>query len=304
VGFVLSKMESAGNRVNILVLDACRDNPFSSSRSANRGLTVVEAPKGSLVVYATAPGSVAADGKGRNGVFTSAFLKNLEESPDMDIELFMRNVRKDVMAQTGNEQVPWTSSSLTESVAFKAGSLTEKSVTRPQTDNSITEAPENKTETTPKKEDTTVSTTKTEENPQLKASFDFILEYKGHTYYMSKQTATWNEAKEICEKNGGHLVTITSTEENEAIITCLKAKKINKDVWIGYTDSREERNWEWITGEESSFTYWAKNEPNNFNNTNEDYAQIWISTNPLRIWLYHWNDARQSSWSLFILEIE
>jgi len=106
VGFVLSKMESAGNRVNILILDACRDNPFSSSRSGNRGLTVVEAPKGSLIVYATAPGSVAADGKGRNGVFTGAFLKNLDKDPAMDIELFMRSVRKDVMTETGNEQVP------------------------------------------------------------------------------------------------------------------------------------------------------------------------------------------------------
>jgi len=102
VGFVLSKMESAGNRVNILILDACRDNPFSSSRSGNRGLTVVEAPKGSLIVYATAPGSVAADGKGRNGVFTGAFLKNLKSNPAMDIELFMRNVRKDVMRRETN----------------------------------------------------------------------------------------------------------------------------------------------------------------------------------------------------------
>jgi multiple sugar transport system substrate-binding protein len=119
VGFVLSKMESAGNRINILMLDACRDNPFRSFRSATRGLTVVEAPKGSLIVYATAPGSVAADGKGRNGIFTGAFLNNLEKNPEMDVELFIRNVRKDVMVETGNEQVPWTSSSLTESVSFK-----------------------------------------------------------------------------------------------------------------------------------------------------------------------------------------
>jgi multiple sugar transport system substrate-binding protein len=119
VGFVLAKMETAGNRINILILDACRDNPFRSFRSASRGLTVVEAPKSSLIVYATAPGSVAADGKGRNGVFTGALLKNLDKNPDMDIELFIRNVRKDVMVETGNEQVPWTSSSLTESISFR-----------------------------------------------------------------------------------------------------------------------------------------------------------------------------------------
>jgi multiple sugar transport system substrate-binding protein len=126
VGFVLAKMETAGNRINILILDACRDNPFRSFRSASRGLTVVEAPKSSLIVYATAPGSVAADGKGRNGVFTGALLKNLDKNPDMDIELFIRNVRKDVMVETGNDQVPWTSSSLTESISFKGVSKEPK----------------------------------------------------------------------------------------------------------------------------------------------------------------------------------
>ncbi|MBW8004048.1 MAG: hypothetical protein FVQ80_18990 [Planctomycetes bacterium] len=66
-GLVLGKMESAGNRTNIVILDACRDNPFQRSfRSSSRGLAVVEAPRGSLVVYATSPGSVAAEGKGRS----------------------------------------------------------------------------------------------------------------------------------------------------------------------------------------------------------------------------------------------
>ncbi len=61
-GLILSKMESAGNETNIVILDACRDNPFKRSfRSSSRGLAVVEAPKGSLVIYATAPGSVAAE---------------------------------------------------------------------------------------------------------------------------------------------------------------------------------------------------------------------------------------------------
>jgi len=128
VGFILSKMESAGNRVNILILDACKDNPFSSSRSTNRGLTVVEAPKGSLIVYATAPGSVAADGKGRNGVFTGALLKNLEKNPELDVELFIRNVRKDVIVEAGNEQVPWTSSSLTGGISLK-GTMVESTTT-------------------------------------------------------------------------------------------------------------------------------------------------------------------------------
>ncbi len=132
VGFVLSKMESAGNRINIMILDACRDNPFRSFRTATRGLTVVEAPKSSLIVYATAPGSVAADGKGRNGVFTGALLKNLGKNASLDIELFIRRVRKDVMVETGNDQVPWTSSSLTESISLKGSSGEETVASVPQ----------------------------------------------------------------------------------------------------------------------------------------------------------------------------
>ncbi len=73
---VLSKMESAGNNTNIIILDACRVNPFDRFfRAPARGLAVVEAPSGSLVVYATAPGATAAEGRGRNGIFTGVFLR-------------------------------------------------------------------------------------------------------------------------------------------------------------------------------------------------------------------------------------
>lgn len=116
---VLSKMESAGNRTNIVILDACRDNPFSRSfRSASRGLAVVDAPRGSLVVYATAPGSVSADGSGKNGIFTGALLKHIRES-GIDIEMMLREVRRDVMAETNNAQIPWSSSSLTGNFYFR-----------------------------------------------------------------------------------------------------------------------------------------------------------------------------------------
>jgi hypothetical protein len=65
-GLILGKMEDAGNQINIVILDACRDNPFARRfRSARRGLARMDAPKGSLVAYATSPGSVAADGTDR-----------------------------------------------------------------------------------------------------------------------------------------------------------------------------------------------------------------------------------------------
>ena len=115
---ILQKMETAVNRTNIVILDACRDNPFARSfRSGSRGLSVVDAPSGSLVIYATAPESTAADGKGRNGIFTGAFLKHMR-TPGQDIEVMLRDVRRDVERETASKQTPWSSSSLTEPFYF------------------------------------------------------------------------------------------------------------------------------------------------------------------------------------------
>ncbi|MCW8924609.1 MAG: caspase family protein [Gammaproteobacteria bacterium] len=128
-GLVLSKMESAGNPLNIVILDACRNNPFARSyRSANTGLAQMDAPKGSLIVYATSPGNVAADGDGRNGLFTKHLLKNMA-SPDTDVELMMRKVRIGVLDDTGGKQVPWSSSSLQGGFAFNPGKKYKYDVT-------------------------------------------------------------------------------------------------------------------------------------------------------------------------------
>lgn len=112
VGSILAKMESAGNALNLLILDACRNNPFPSSfRSSSRGLARVEAPVGSLVVYSTAPGNVAADGDGRNGVFTGALLQQLR-TQGQSLTQTIRRTRAAVVQATGGKQVPWESSSL------------------------------------------------------------------------------------------------------------------------------------------------------------------------------------------------
>lgn len=110
--FILSKMESAGNKLNILILDACRDNPFQRSfRSGARGLARMDAPRGSLVVYSTAPGKTAADGGGRNGIFTKHLIRAIRESK-LEIAHLLRQVRKGVSTETRGAQVPWESSSL------------------------------------------------------------------------------------------------------------------------------------------------------------------------------------------------
>ncbi len=118
---VLAGMEEAGNRVNIVILDACRNNPFARSwRSAASGLAQMSAPAGSFVAFATAPGSVAADGSGRNGLFTENLLRSLRE-PDSDIDRVFTRVTAGVARTTANKQVPWKSSSLTGEFRFRGG---------------------------------------------------------------------------------------------------------------------------------------------------------------------------------------
>lgn len=117
---VLSVMDYARNRLNIVILDACRNNPFARSyRSANRGLARMNAPQGTLVAYATAPGQVAQDGDGNNSPYTSA-LTRMMQRPNLVIEQMFKSVRRNVMAATHNRQIPWESSSLTDDFFFSA----------------------------------------------------------------------------------------------------------------------------------------------------------------------------------------
>jgi hypothetical protein len=109
---VLDKMEQAGNRLNIVILDACRDNPFSRSfRSKQSGLAQMDAPSGMLIAFATSPGAVAYDGEGANGVYTKHLLRNLS-LPGLPVELVLKRVREGVSKDTDNRQIPWESSSL------------------------------------------------------------------------------------------------------------------------------------------------------------------------------------------------
>ena len=116
---VLKVMEESRSRVNIVVLDACRDNPFSrGTRSLTRGLALMPAPSGTLIAYATGPGAVAADGTGRNGLFTGELLRAMRV-PGVDIIDVFRNVIGAVRQQTGGRQVPWVHSSLDSYFYFR-----------------------------------------------------------------------------------------------------------------------------------------------------------------------------------------
>jgi hypothetical protein len=101
-----------GQRVNIMIVDACRDNPLARSwRSSSRGLAKMDAPTGTFIAFSTAPGRVAADGTGRNSPFTKNFLKALNQ-PNQPIERVFKAVRRAVLEETGGLQTPWENSSL------------------------------------------------------------------------------------------------------------------------------------------------------------------------------------------------
>jgi Caspase domain len=126
VGHVLGKMESANNPLNVLILDACRNNPFVRSfRSSQQGLAQMDAPVGSLIAFATAPGSVAHDGQGANGLYTHHLLTALQE-PNVKVEDVFKRVRAAVLTESGGKQVPWESTSLLGDFYFRGGAAGQR----------------------------------------------------------------------------------------------------------------------------------------------------------------------------------
>ena len=116
---LLQHMKSGGCNLNIIILDACRDNPlFASSRSLSKGLATMSASGDSLIIYATQPNGIAIDGdKGGNSIFTSAFLDVLT-TPNMAVEQALKIVTKTVQEKTNGKQRPWVNQSLTRDFYF------------------------------------------------------------------------------------------------------------------------------------------------------------------------------------------
>ena len=115
---IFHTLRAAGAKVNVIVLDACRNNPFkAASRSMSRGLARMVAPAGSIISYATAPGRVAADGDGANSPFTAALAKVIVK-PGLTIEQVFKQVRIAVHETTNGEQLPTEESQLLRDVYF------------------------------------------------------------------------------------------------------------------------------------------------------------------------------------------
>jgi len=123
---LVQRVMERGTNSNIIILDACRDNPLArnlaralGTRSAavGRGLAPMESGEGTLISFSTQPGNVALDGAGRNSPFAKALLKHIN-APGEDLASILINVRNDVMAATDRRQIPWEHSALTAKVYF------------------------------------------------------------------------------------------------------------------------------------------------------------------------------------------
>lgn len=139
--FLINKFNNIGSELNFVILDACRDDPFpSAGRSGAGGLTEIKnAPKGTLIAYAAAPGQKAIDGlrDGDNGVYTAALLRQIDQ-PGKKIEEVFKDVRAEVVKVTNNQQTPWENSSLVGDFFFvpKQVAIAPPSVPAPVQDRS------------------------------------------------------------------------------------------------------------------------------------------------------------------------
>ena len=118
VNQVLQQMENADNKLNLMILDACRNNPFlSKTRSIARGVKINSAPSGTLILYATRPGMVSLDGEGDNSPFTRSLTDNMKK-PGLKIEEVMRSTIKQVERETQQRQTPWQEGFVREEFYF------------------------------------------------------------------------------------------------------------------------------------------------------------------------------------------
>lgn len=118
---VQERIEKAGARVTLVVLDACRNNPFAATRSTSGGLAAMGTGKGTLIAFATAPGKTADDNpNGNNGLFTTHFITALQQ-PGLTIDQVFNRVRERVYNASGGKQVPWTVSSVIGEVYLRPG---------------------------------------------------------------------------------------------------------------------------------------------------------------------------------------
>lgn len=141
IGRVLLKMTSAKNDLNLIILDACRNNPFARSWKSFRnsgnsdGLAKISPPTGTLVLYATEPGKIASDGDDRNGLFTGALLNQIKK-PGVEYDQMVRALSAEVWRKSNKQQLPWKEGNALQEFYFvKSAPDTPKNASLPDDKN-------------------------------------------------------------------------------------------------------------------------------------------------------------------------
>lgn len=128
---VMRKMERAGNPLNLVILDACRNNPYAHSwRGMEQGLARMQAPSGTLIIYATRPGETAKDGDDRNSPFTKEFILGMRV-PGLEVGRMIRSIAVKVEEATGGKQTPWQEGIIKGEFYFIPAEMDEDDVVHP-----------------------------------------------------------------------------------------------------------------------------------------------------------------------------
>ncbi|MBI3374175.1 MAG: caspase family protein [Betaproteobacteria bacterium] len=123
---LLEGLTKAANPMNLIIVDACRDNPFGNLKGVDhKGLSQMDAPRNSILAYATSPGNVASDGDGRNGLYTEHLLREIEVR-EARVEDVFKRARLGVRVKSRGAQIPWESTSLEDDFYFLPPAILQK----------------------------------------------------------------------------------------------------------------------------------------------------------------------------------
>jgi hypothetical protein len=246
---ILAFMEESDAKVKIMILDACRNNPFERSwtrAASGKGLATMDAPIGTIIGYATAPGHTASDGSGKNGLYTSALLESIVV-PGISISQLFQNVARIVSQKSDKQQIPWIASSLTAEFYFTNKEISQTTI---RNDLPVTE-PTNATapaqiyklngevlsvkiiKISPSSVDFYIAGEETNIKQEPKSNLSKILYTDGHEEIFSKTneiTSNTNYPK-INGQNDWQLVVVT--EDKSAIIGLKEVQKLKANSFWG-----------------------------------------------------------------------